>query len=389
MSAPIRSVAMAFAVLLLLCIFYALAGLCEATPIPTVAVPESERPLLAWIRGDKSDEIGLFKDELRKLGYQIENEANESLTTLDDATMVALLKLCRDHGLQHSEYGIRKETWDAIMRGLIQPAVQATAVAQARRFLYYGDRGNDVLELQQRLKVLGYPFVMNPYALFDDEVLTAVEDFCQVNGIAYDRQTVGGITEALQITILSDKALPNPTKPPEAAPTEAPKPGLAEQFTTYMSTTISLGGLAIPNYALWIACVALAIGCILLIVHFFLPSEKKHEPTAYPGRLASMLAMGQAVSLEVKYQGNAQRYSIPVERSLRLGRINSDVELDPRDMRVSRQHCELYFQQGALMLRDYSNNGTLVNGVERKNCEHRLKSGDRLRIGDHEITVQF
>ena len=389
MSAPIRSVAAVFAALLLLCVFCAPAGLCEATPAPTVAVPDSERPVLAWVRGDKSDEIGLFKDELRKLGYPIENEANESLTTLDDATMVALLKLCRDHNLLHSEYGIRVETWDAIMRGMIQPSAQATAAVQARRFLYYGDRGNDVLELQQRLKVLGYPFVMNPYGLFDDELLTAVEDFCQANGIAYDRQTVGGITEELQITILSDKALPKPTKPPEAAPTEAPKPGLAEKFTTYMGASISLGGLEMPNYAFWIACVALAIGCILLIVHFFMPSDKKHEPTAYPSRLAGVPAMGQVVSLEVKYQGNAQRYSLPVERSLRLGRINSDVKLDPRDMRVSRQHCELYFQQGALMLRDYSNNGTQVNGVERKNCEHRLKSGDRLRIGDHEITVQF
>lgn len=389
MSATTRSVAVAFAILLILCVFFTPAGLCEATPTPTIAVPDSERPLLAWVRGDKSDEIGLFKDELRKLGYPIENEANESLTTLDDATMVALLKLCRDQGLQHSEYGIRKETWDAIMRGLIQPAARATAEVQARRFLYFGDRGNDVLELQQRLKGLGYPFIMNPYALFDDELLTAVEAFCQVNDIAYDRQTVGGITEALQITILSDKALPNPTEPPAAVPTEAPKPGLAEKFTTYMSASITLGDLKMPNYTFWIACVVLAIGCMVLTVHFFLPSEKKHEPTAYPSRLTGVPVMGQVVSLEVKYQGNAQRYSIPVERSLRLGRINSDVKLDPRDMRVSRQHCELYFQQGVLMLRDYSNNGTLVNGVECKNCEHRLKSGDRLRIGDHEITVQF
>jgi len=55
-----------------------------------------------------------------------------------------------------------------------------------------------------------------------------------------------------------------------------------------------------------------------------------------------------------------------------------------KDTRISRQHAQVYLQNGAYRLRDTgSSNGTLVNGV--KVAEVALKNGDRIQVGRCEL----
>ena len=63
--------------------------------------------------------------------------------------------------------------------------------------------------------------------------------------------------------------------------------------------------------------------------------------------------------------------------------------LNLEDAKISRRHCELYYLNGALMLRDYSSNGTTVNGKPVHNAECLLSSGDVIAIGNHTITITF
>jgi pSer/pThr/pTyr-binding forkhead associated (FHA) protein len=56
--------------------------------------------------------------------------------------------------------------------------------------------------------------------------------------------------------------------------------------------------------------------------------------------------------------------------------------------RVSRRHAEIVEEDGAAFLIDPgSTNGTLVN--DDRIDRHRLAAGDRIRIGDFELTVRF
>lgn len=59
------------------------------------------------------------------------------------------------------------------------------------------------------------------------------------------------------------------------------------------------------------------------------------------------------------------------------------------DTRISRKHCDIYYLNRNLMLRDHSSNGTYVNGKLLLNGEHVLTSGDVLKVGHHTITIYF
>ena len=78
-----------------------------------------------------------------------------------------------------------------------------------------------------------------------------------------------------------------------------------------------------------------------------------------------------------------------MDKPLRIGRNERTLPLDPGDSDISRQHCQISFRGDALILRDYSTNGTEVNHQPYHNCECVIHSGDVIKIGDHEITVRF
>src|SRR5262245_10529985 len=82
--------------------------------------------------------------------------------------------------------------------------------------------------------------------------------------------------------------------------------------------------------------------------------------------------------------GERQRFRLAKPR-ITIGRSrDSDIFLP--DQWLSRQHAEILEKSGAFVLLDLgSKNGTLVNG-ERVNDERRLRDGDVISLGEHQLT---
>ncbi len=87
--------------------------------------------------------------------------------------------------------------------------------------------------------------------------------------------------------------------------------------------------------------------------------------------------------------GGPLAVDVPGRRGIDIGR---DQHLDwtlPDPTRfISGKHCEIRFDDGGYWLRDVSSNGTFLNGAEdRMASPHRLRTGDRVEIGDYIIAV--
>ena len=55
---------------------------------------------------------------------------------------------------------------------------------------------------------------------------------------------------------------------------------------------------------------------------------------------------------------------------------------------ISGKHCEVRYQGGEFLLYDVSTNGTFLNGAQRRmQSPHRLRTGDRLLIGEYVVAV--
>lgn len=79
-----------------------------------------------------------------------------------------------------------------------------------------------------------------------------------------------------------------------------------------------------------------------------------------------------------------ERYILraPVVRIGRGALDPHDIQLPPDDLRASREHARLVFEDGAWFIEDHSRNGTTVNGRLLHKEKVKLASGDRIRIGD-------
>ncbi len=76
---------------------------------------------------------------------------------------------------------------------------------------------------------------------------------------------------------------------------------------------------------------------------------------------------------------------------IRIGRgVASDngIRLSEDDLRASREHAVLVYEDGAWFLEDRSRNGTLVNDQLIHKTKVQLSSGDRIKIG-HSFDVTF
>jgi type VI secretion system FHA domain protein len=63
---------------------------------------------------------------------------------------------------------------------------------------------------------------------------------------------------------------------------------------------------------------------------------------------------------------------------------------DPQKL-ISSEHAEVLFRDGGYVLRDKSKNGTYLNGarIDSANREARLNDGDRIAIGQYELSVRL
>lgn len=96
------------------------------------------------------------------------------------------------------------------------------------------------------------------------------------------------------------------------------------------------------------------------------------------------------VSLVVA-SGVHQGKVIPVATPQFLIGRDPQCQLRPASQSISKQHCVLVIRNQSLYLKDFgSTNGTFVNEIQiEPNIELAIKSGDRVRVGPLDFTVQI
>lgn len=367
----------------------------DPTPSP-VPIPEGMDIVHAmW---SSNTEIILMKDNLYVMGYYPSSASSSDLATsvLDEMSMAAIRRCCTENNLPYSDYGITRQTWDAIITKSIV-SLNATptpaATPESFRHIYYGEESDSVLQVQLMLQKLGYNFDMTA-GVYNLPLQEAIEEFCKFNNIRYDRTIDNGITVELQTVLLQGEPVPFSTPAPEISPTPtaSPAPGKIEKIQNYFTSTANIGGFEVPQLAIWLISLLLIVAIVALAIHFFMPGEeskspRSNEPTRKSPRGES-LASGK-IEFIIEYNGVTQRHRCDIQHSLKIGRGVGDFPLNMDDMRISRKHCELYYLNRNLMLRDYSSNGTLVNGKQCLHGEYMLSNGDVITVGSHKITIIF
>lgn len=263
----------------------------------------------------------------------------------------------------------------------------------------YGAEGDDVLELQTRLKELGYYTGDNTLtpSVYDNGTQQAVSLFCKYNNISYSGS---GVSASVQHIVFSDGAVEYTI--PEA------KASLSDKITRYMTKQVPVFRTKLPMYFLWICSVIVVILIFVLCVHFFVPNQKKLEEkeqrsvpqywrkTMSDTNSSSLAAMGKLagngrrLEFQVHYNGSVKNVQALCKPQLTIGRdADCGVAIDAEDMSVSHSHCDLYYRGAVLMLRDHSVNGTYVNGRLLHKSECRVNSGDQITVGSHVLVIQF
>lgn len=339
---------------------------------------------------EKKEEVGILQDRLAELGYY----SGSRSFVYDMETRSAVLNFCRDNGIDYSTSGVRRSVWDRIMDANANPA-KGTAKYED---LAFGSSGTAVLDMQTRLKALNYyagGLVLTPEK-FDADTQTAVQRFCDTNGISYSGS---GASAAVQQLIFSDGAV-------EYVPPTVEQ-SLSERLSEYMMRDAGVASATLPMFVVWILGALLIVLIAAAVLHFFVPGKRKAPvdvmlpPSSRPSALHA--DTGEKVSQEklhgssadrpinfrIEYQGQTRSERLQCSGTLSIGRGAGDLRLDSLDHRVSRSHCDLCYEGAVLMLSDHSRNGTLVNGSLIHNCKCRINSGDTLTIGAHIISVQL
>lgn len=79
-------------------------------------------------------------------------------------------------------------------------------------------------------------------------------------------------------------------------------------------------------------------------------------------------------------------------RGIQMGRAAYvDWQLPDSQKMISSEHAEIQFRDGGYVLRDKSKNGTYLNGarIDTANREMRLSDGDRIAIGQYELSCRM
>lgn len=328
--------------------------------------------------------VGTLQERLTELGYY-----NEKVTLiLDAATRFALYNFCLANGLPFDEGGVRQSTWDALMS---EDAVPAGGLAEYA-FIPYGTVSDTVLALQTRLKELQYyeGLVLVP-EVYDEDLQTAIDRFCEVNAVSYDRS---GITPAVQELIYSHGAL-SYTAPEEQRSS-------AEKFADYMMRDADLLLIVVPVFMVWILVMFLVLIVVFLVVQLLRKRKVARDEKAGSQnvREAKMVRSQKnmppplpekqkTIRLQIDYQGKTWNVEKDASRPLMIGRGVADIRLDPSDQSVEQKHCTLFFKGAVLMLQDKSDKGTYVNDSIFRKCTTPVQSGDCIVIGSHHIFLRF
>ncbi|MBR0463677.1 MAG: FHA domain-containing protein [Clostridia bacterium] len=370
------------------------------TPVPDYP-PEghahsSEEYILRLYHEDeeRKNDLVTCREILRDYGYydtDIDNNYIYSNNTLIDNDMVALEMFCRTNGMEYDQYGLLLQTWyDMLDRKgkntVVNLVAQQAQPAAQYAFIPYGTTGSETISsIQGALSNWG--FLQDAYTPgnYEESTYNALSACFAFNNIVDTQRELQGLSAELQRYILENGnaiATPSPSPVPvEATPEPTAAVGAVQKVRNYFLAHTKIGGIGIPNLALWLIGIVLIVLIIFAVAHFFGPGVKTGSSVT-PGK-------GNVLSFDIMYNGQQKHFDCIVTKVLNIGRGVGVFPLFLDDTSVSRKHCEIFYQSGQLMLKDYSTLGTLVNDRMVNNTECRLNPGDRIRIGDHYIVLNF
>ncbi len=344
---------------------------------------------------ERKDDLVRLRTILSECGFYDAELNTEAMYIdyLNDDDMIAVEKLCRMNSFTHDRYGVLLETWwridEAYRNGtLVRPAAEQAPVggqaAASYTFIPYGTKGSDVISKIQAL-LSGWGFLRETYnpGDYEESTANALSACFALNNINDTQRELNGLSETLQKHLLENSGsfiTPEPTPDPgEVTPEPTAKKSAVERARSYLTNSTSIAGLAIPNLVLWIIGMLLVVLIVLAVIHFFGPGVKVN-PAHRRGR-------GNVLTFEISYGGKSEIFNCVITKVLRIGRGVGVFPLNLDDTSISRKHCEIYYSNGQLMLRDYSTYGTQINGQLVQSTERRLNSGDVIQIGDHVIVL--
>ncbi|MBQ8088944.1 MAG: FHA domain-containing protein [Clostridia bacterium] len=342
-------------------------------------------------------ELMKLKEFLYTHGYYLSTVDVESLgdPTLDDQTMYAVKNCCDTNrnleGLVYDEGGILQETWakldyyQNLIQNLSTPEPDASDAPVYSRIAY---GGSGVWPIQKKLAELGYIKEGMQNDIYDQATIEALDDFFRYNPLAYDqREDNKGLTPEIQATILSrddwnPMPTPEPEPTPEPSPTPAPLSG-TEKARAWLTEDSDVFGLELPRFAAGLIAIVLIAAIIFALVYFFGSngSQRKSGRNAFINE--------KELQFEITYHGHTEQYSRPIGNTIKIGRNVGSFPLNMDDRGISRKHCEIFYQGRELMLRDYSANGTIVDGKQISNTSCVLHKGSTIRISEHLIKIDY
>lgn len=376
------------------CLFIVVGAYADETPEPTAFPNNGEFAITLF---EHHLDVILLKSELYEKGYWPATAGQSETDQIDKVTLAAVRNMCNKNPqlqLPSHEYGIYQETWNAILSGQIlnlnsTPSPEPTA--QPFHHIYWNEQSDAVQALQIYLKdTLNFDFNVT-LGLYDEALYEAIDRFLEYNGIEYIQHDMNGITPELQTQIFSNKRVfttPAPTVTATPAPTQPPS--RVESMRSYFLSSVTLFGVSMPQYAVWIGCLVVVIAIILLLVKLIsVMRSGGRDPyrNAYTKPRAK-LGSG-AVEFLIEYHGEQKHYVCDVSKTLRIGRGVGNFPLNINDESLSRKHCEIFYLNHQYMIRDYSSNGTMINGVPLSHSTRVLSNNDVLQIGEHRITIYF
>lgn len=388
-------------------------------------------------------DIGVLQERLKELGY-----FDTSPTfRYDLSTQLALKRCCEENALPFSDKSIPTEAYYAIMtRDDIKPKPERVQY----QYLSAGSEGQGVLDLQLRLKELGY-FTNLVYTacLYDDATQKAVELFCIQNGLSV---SLGGASENIQYVLYSDSAEAF-TPPKELIALGSGGQSVIDlqlrlkelgyfdgqlgiydadthsavelfcnennliasadsvdenvQYVLFSNTAIAytppvppsfldkLGGflqarvIGVPLWVIFVTILIYAITFSVLLMRILGSKRKRktNEPETPIFSLGEAKDQPNKVDLSISFDGEKKRRSIPIDHPITIGRRNADIQLDLRDKRISRIHGRLEKRGDQIVYFDTSANGTNINEIFVHKNEYPIHDGDRLQISKHTIQI--
>jgi len=161
-----------------------------------------------------------------------------------------------------------------------------------------------------------------------------------------------------------------------------------ELIIEHITDTITVFDLVIPYYFIYFAALVVLIIIVLIIVAIARKGKADVADDDDDDDVLPPVKKNQ-VKFVIQYQGSVESVRFEIDGTLRIGREMNTLPINPADHAISRKHCELYYMNDVLMLRDFSSNGTIINGNLCSHLEQIINSGDVIKIGEHTITISF